>query len=280
LHPHLPRFIVRDHRNSTAGFAIALVLLTIALIAVILGALAASTRNVYNSRGNEKDRGQAASVNATAKSIENQIVSHIGGTGIKGYQLHAIRSGSTAQLNADGNLWRPAGNINPPAVLTDAYEGTACTTANQNKDNDPDGCTWYLTALDMGLGKPAPTTGATLAEAEIAVYTFPLKLFYCQQLNHNLLSSSLDQTPSPVFNPMQWNHLIAPTTANPRFANLTSIGTTTTTTPAAIACSNTACATPLAQPPTINGSPRNEFCGTGNNLGNNLNIYAKVVLVQ
>ena len=283
-------------QKRNAGFGLAIVLLAIVLIGVISAFIAQSFEPSESLEDKEGAKLDASNIVTGGQTFESQVGTYIATNGLKGYQLFAVRA--TSQVN---NLWRPAGGLVPPKVPTNAYVFPACSsgsTNNPTNDSDlgsasghGDGCAWYLTRVNMGIGKnklQGPTdqwTGSALTN-DLVAYSFPLRLVVCQQINNLLYNVSLDDTPVSMVATTLWGKLAVSDNTKvwaPVIALSGNARTTTNSTEfAQSGIYDTSGGSSVAGLPVIGGEGRTEGCGNGSLGGSGANIYTyyKVVLTQ
>lgn len=288
------------------GFALGLILIVVALIAIVTGAIAVGNRGASSVGKQEEERLGASFLLTTGKGFEVQIASYLSANNLKGYQLYAVMGGADAVRNNVANLWRPRGGLTPPKVAESSYvdtpiaaihgagatQGACALNPTYDTDTNGNGCAWYLGRVNLGLGRNVTTNGwlGSSLTNELIVYTFPLRLAVCQQTNNLLFAAPLNDAPLQIARVDVWGKLAANDGTN-RWAP------TVDATPADAAqdsrtavvsdqfsqggiASTTAGA---AAPPTINGEPRNEFCANANGglaAGTNIYTYVKTVYVQ
>jgi hypothetical protein len=240
----------------------------------------------------------------TGKGFEVQIASYLSANNLKGYQLYAVMGGTDAVRNNVANLWRPRGGLTPPKVATGSYvdtpivdihgagatQGACALNPTNDTDTNGNGCAWYLTRVNMGLGRntlpPSDQwTGSSLTN-DLIVYTFPLRLAVCQQTNNLLFAAPLSDAPVPLARVNVWGKLAANDGTN-RWApavGANSDSRTPTSAPEFLMGGIAGDAAGAATTPTINGEPRNEFCSNANlgglAAGTNMYTYVKTVYVQ
>jgi type II secretory pathway pseudopilin PulG len=271
------------HAEAQAGFALALILIVVALIALVVGFMARSSGDAGNLRNRDEARLEANGLIGSASSLQAQFSTYLATTGTKAYQIYAARGGAN---NANiANLYRPDGAIQPPKFNPRAYDTGAiadtCTGAGNNSDTDSNGCMWYLTRMNLGLGNniedPANAGVGSAMTNEVVAFTFPLRLSVCQQLNNNLSGADLNANPeaatlainawgklAPPAAGQQWSSVvpldqdagIVPTAAQGQFVNGTNF-------------------TDFL--PVINGSTRQNFCVSS---ADNRFVYGQTVFIQ
>lgn len=281
----------QHQRHQQAGFALALILIVVALIALVVGFMARSTGDAGNLQNKDEARLEANGLIGSASSLQAQFSTYLATTGTKAYQIYAARGG--ALQNNIGNLYRPDGAIVPPKFNPRAYDTGAiadtCTGNGNgnNSDTDSNGCMWYLTRMNLGLGNnivdpanPANNVGSAMTN-EVVAFTFPLRLSVCQQLNNNLSGENLNADPeaatlainawgklAPPVAGQQWSSVVNLTgNASTAFANAQFVNGTNF-------AANAGAATFL---PVINGSPRQNFCVSSTD---NRFVYGQTVFIQ
>ena len=287
------------------GFAIGLILIVVALIAIITGAIAVGNRGASSVGKQEEERLGASFLLTTGKGFEVQIASYVTANNLKGYQLYAVMGGTDAVRNNVANLWRPRGGLTPPKVAESSYvdtpiaaihgagatQGACALNPTYDTDNNPNGCAWYLSRINLGIGRNIldagqQWTGSALTN-DLIVYTFPLRLAVCQQTNNLLFAAPLSDNPVELQRVDFWGKLAANDGTNrwaPTVALLTGNSQNSTSDIEFVhgGIVGPAGAT-VAAPPTISGEPRNEFCGNANiglAAGTDIYTYVKTVFVQ
>jgi hypothetical protein len=287
-----------------AGFALGLILIVVALIAIVTGAIALGNRGASSVGKQEEERLGASFLLTTGKGFEVQIASYVTANNLKGYQLYAVMGGTDAAVrNNVANLWRPRGGLTPPKVAVTSYvdtpivdihgagatQGACALNPTNDTDANGNGCAWYLSRVNMGLGRNTLAagqqwTGSSLTN-DLIVYTFPLRLAVCQQANNLLFAAPLSDAPTPIVRVNVWGKLAANDGTN-QWAPLVGIKTNSTTPTSVGLLATGGINRPVgpvvaAAPPTINGEPRNEFCANANGvLPANIYTYVKTVYVQ
>jgi hypothetical protein len=187
-------------RSGQAGFAIGLVLLVVGLIAVIMAAIANSTRNSGNSVVLEGNR-------LGADLLLKQTGDWTGGfqrmavvAGIKPYQITVVRSTAATTFQVATNMLGPYGMIPDQVPLPAAYMDGCGTSINA--DNHAAGCMWYLSRGNLGEKTPydATTTATEAATADYFVYTFFLNDAVCRQINNVFYGDDIGLDPIVVSN--------------------------------------------------------------------------------
>ena len=275
--------------DAQAGFALGLILIVVALIALVVGFMARSSGDAGNLQNRDEARLEANGLIGSASSVQAQFSTYLATTGTKAYQIYAARGGAN---NANiANLYRPDGAIQPPKFNPRAYDTDAiadtCTGAGNNSDTDSNGCMWYLTRMNLGLGnnimESAASTNGSAMTNEVVAFTFPLRLSVCQQLNNNLSAADLNADPvaatlainawgklAPPAAGQQWSSVVdldqnaETAVANPQLVNDTNFA------------ANAGAATFL---PVINGSPRQNFC-VSSAAPNARFVYGQTVFIQ
>jgi type II secretory pathway pseudopilin PulG len=275
--------------DAQAGFALGLILIVVALIALVVGFMARSSGDAGNLQNRDEARLEANGLIGSASSVQAQFSTYLATTGTKAYQIYAARGGAN---NANiANLYRPDGAIQPPKFNPRAYDTGAiadtCTAAGNNSDTDSNGCMWYLTRMNLGLGnnimESATSTNGSAMTNEVVAFTFPLRLSVCQQLNNNLSAADLNADPvaatlainawgklAPPAAGQQWSSVVdldqnaETAVANTQFLNGTNFA------------ANVGAATFL---PVINGSPRQNFC-VSSAAPNARFVYGQTVFIQ
>ncbi len=292
------------------GFAIGLILVVVALMAIVIGAIALGNRGASSVGEQEEERLGASFLLTTGKGFEVQIASYLSANNLKGYQLYAVMGGTDAVRNNVANLWRPRGGLTPPKVATGSYvdtpivdihgagatQGACALNPTNDTDTNGNGCAWYLGRVNLGLGRNVLQAGQQWVGSsltnDLIVYTFPLRLAVCQQTNNLLFAAPLSDAPTPIVRVSAWSKSAANDGTN-RWAPLVAA------TPAAAAAdSRTPTSAPefsqgginqppggvlIAGQPIISGEPRNEFCSNANlglAAGTNMYTYVKTVYVQ
>lgn len=294
------------------GFAIALILIVVALMAIVIGAIATGNRGATTVGKQEEERLGASFLLTTGKGFEVQIASYVTANNLKGYELYAVqRAGATATAAEQAaftnvaNLWRPRGGLTPPKVAETSYEqapiaaihgagetrGACALNPTYDTDNNGNGCAWYLSRVNLGIGRNTMTpgdqwTGSSLTN-DIIAYTFPLRLAVCQQTNNLLFSAPLSDAPTRIVGVTAWGKLAANNNDN-RWAPIVVLPANSQNPTSAIEFSQGGINEPpggvlIAGQPIINGEPRNEFCGNANfglADGTDIYTYVKTVFVQ
>ena len=292
------------------GFAIGLILVVVALLAIVIGAIALGNRGASTVGKQEEERLGASFLLTTGKGFEVQIASYLSANNLKGYQLYAVMGGTDAVRNNVANLWRPRGGLTPPKVAESSYvdtpiaaihgagatQGACALNPTYDTDTNGNGCAWYLGRVNMGIGRNVlqagqQWTGSSLTN-DIIAYTFPLRLAVCQQTNNLLFAAPLSDAPTPIIRVDAWSKSAANDGTN-RWAPM--VGATP---PAAAVDSRNPTSDPefskggineppggvlIAGQPIIIGEPRNEFCGNANidlAAGTDIYTYVKTVFVQ
>lgn len=291
------------------GFAIGLILVVVALLAIVIGAIATGNRGASTVGKQEEERLGASFLLTTGKGFEVQIASYVTANNLKGYQLYAVMGGADAVRNNVANLWRPRGGLTPPKVAETSYEqapiaaihgagaaqGACALNPTYDTDNNGNGCAWYLSRVNMGIGRNTldagqQWTGSALTN-DLIVYTFPLRLAVCQQTNNLLFAAPLSDAPVQMQPVTGWNKLAANDGANqwaPVVAATPAAAAVDSRTPTNSAQFSSGgivgpAGATVAAPPTISGEPRNEFCANANiglAAGTNIYTYVKTVFVQ
>jgi hypothetical protein len=283
------------------GFAIGLILIVVSLLAIVIGAIALGNRGASSVGKQEEERLGASFLLTTGKGFEVQIASYVTANNLKGYQLYAVMGGTDAVRNNVANLWRPRGGLTPPKVAATSYvdtpiaaihgaatQGACALNPTNDTDTNGNGCAWYLTRVNMGIGRNTwaaeSTWGGSSLTNDLIVYTFPLRLAVCQQTNNLLFAAPLSDAPVQLSRVDVWGKLAANDGTNrwaPVVGATSDSRTATSATEYAQGGIAGDAATGAAAPPTISGEPRNEFCGNANNgLATNIYTYAKIVYVQ
>lgn len=290
------------------GFAIGLILVVVALMAIVIGAIATGNRGATTVGKQEEERLGASFLLTTGKGFEVQIASYVTANNLKGYQLYAVMGGTDAVRNNVANLWRPRGGLTPPKVAESSYvdtpiaaihgagatQGACALNPTYDTDTNGNGCAWYLSRVNMGIGRnildAGQWTGSALTN-DLIVYTFPLRLAVCQQTNNLLFAAPLSGAPVQMQPVTGWRKLAANDGANqwapvvaatPAAAAVDSRNPTNSAQFSSGGIVGPAGAT-VAAPPTISGEPRNEFCANANiglAAGTNIYTYVKTVFVQ
>jgi hypothetical protein len=295
------------------GFAIGLILVVVALLAIVIGAIATGNRGASTVGKQEEERLGASFLLTTGKGFEVQIASYVTANNLKGYQLYAVqRAGATAAEQAAftnvANLWRPRGGLTPPKVAETSYEqapiaaihgagatqGACALNPTYDTDTNGNGCAWYLSRVNMAIGRNVLQAGqqweGSSLTNDLIVYTFPLRVAVCQQTNNLLFAAPLSDAPVPLVHVFWWGKLAANDGTNrwapvvwatPAAAAVDSRNPTSAVEFSQGGIASTTAGT--AAPPTINGEPRNEFCANANSglaAGTNIYTYAKTVYVQ
>lgn len=283
----------QHQRHQQAGFALALILIVVALIALVVGFMARSTGDAGNLQNKNEARLEANGLIGSASSLQAQFSTYLATTGTKAYQIYAARGGTDAVRTNIGNLYRPDGAIVPPKFNPRAYDTGAiadtCTAAGNNSDTDSNGCMWYLTRMNLGLGNnivdpanPANNVGSAMTN-EVVAFTFPLRLSVCQQLNNNLSGENLDANPVAATLAINAWGKLAPPAAGQQWSSVVNLDQNAGTAPAAAQgqfvngtnfALNAGAATFL---PVINGSPRQNFCVSS---ADNRFVYGQTVFIQ
>jgi hypothetical protein len=285
------------------GFAIGLILVVVALMAIVIGAIATGNRGASSVGKQEEERLGASFLLTTGKGFEVQIASYVTANNLKGYQLYAVMGGTDAVRNNVANLWRPRGGLTPPKVAETSYEqapiaaihgaatqGACALNPTYDTDNNPNGCAWYLARVNLGLGRnvtPDGWGGSSLTN-DLIVYTFPLRQAVCQQTNNLLFAAPLSDAPTQIVRVNAWGKLGANDGTNP-WTPMVGAGANSQTPKSAANQHAGGINQPpggvlIAGQPIISGEPRNEFCGNANfDLvadGTNIYTYVKTVYVQ
>lgn len=285
------------------GFAIALILIVVALLAIVIGAIATGNRGASSVGRQEEERLGASFLLTTGKGFEVQIASYVTANNLKGYQLYAVMGGTDAVRNNVANLWRPRGGLTPPKIAESSYEqapiaaihgaatrGACALNPTYDTDNNPNGCAWYLSRVNMAIGRNILRAGQQWVGSsltnDLIVYTFPLRLAVCQQTNNLLFAAPLSDAPTQIVQVISWGKLAANNGANqwaPVVTPTTNSQNPTVSGEFAQGGITGPANTIVAAPPTISGEPRNEFCANANirlAAGTNIYTYVKTVFVQ
>jgi hypothetical protein len=290
------------------GFAIGLILVVVALLAIVIGAIALGNRGASTVGKQEEERLGASFLLTTGKGFEVQIASYVTANNLKGYQLYAVqRAGATAAAQAAftnvANLWRPRGGLTPPKVAETSYvdtpiaaihgaatQGACALNPTYDTDTNGNGCAWYLTRVNMGLGRNVAPDGwgGSARTNDLIVYTFPLRLAVCQQTNSLLFGAALTDAPVEMLNVLWWGKLAANDGTN-RWAPVVGAGGNSQTPNSAVEFSQggiNVSADRVPGLPVMNGEPRSELCSNAINAVNassvstNIYTYVKTVFVQ
>jgi hypothetical protein len=286
------------------GFAIGLILVVVALMAIVIGAIALGNRGASSVGKQEEERLGASFLLTTGKGFEVQIASYLSANNLKGYQLYAVMGGTDAVRNNVANLWRPRGGLTPPKVATGSYvdtpivdihgagatQGACALNPTNDTDTNGNGCAWYLSRVNLGIGRNTLDAGQQWVGSsltnDLIVYTFPLRLAVCQQTNNLLFAAPLSDAPTPIVRVNGWGKLAANDGTN-RWAPVveTTVNSSTGTARAEFSQGgiNGPAGATVAASPTISGEPRNEFCGNANiglAAGTDIYTYVKTVFVQ
>ncbi len=281
----------QHQRHQQAGFALGLILIVVALIALVVGFMARSTGDAGNLQNKDEARLEANGLIGSASSVQAQFSTYLATTGTKAYQIYAARGGAN---NANiANLYRPDGAIQPPKFNPRAYDtdviADTCTAAGNNSDTDSNGCMWYLTRMNLGLGnnimESAVSTNGSAMTNELVAFTFPLRLSVCQQLNNNLSGEDLNADPVAATLAINAWGKLAPPAAGQQWSSVVDLDQNAGTAPAAAQgqfvngtnfAANAGAATFL---PVINGSPRQNFC-VSSAAPNARFVYGQTVFIQ
>ncbi len=283
----------QHQRHQQAGFALALILIVVALIALVVGFMARSTGDAGNLRNKDEARLEANGLIGSASSLQAQFSTYLATTGTKAYQIYAARGGTDAVRTNIANLYRPDGAIVPPKFNPRAYDTGAiadtCTAAGNNSDTDSNGCMWYLTRMNLGLGnnimESTTSTNGSAMTNEVVALTFPLRLSVCQQLNNNLSGADLNADPVAATLAINAWGKLAPPAAGQQWSSVVNLDQNAGTAPAAAQgqfvngtnfAANAGAATFL---PVINGSPRQNFC-VSSAAPNARFVYGQTVFIQ
>jgi type II secretory pathway pseudopilin PulG len=277
--------------DAQAGFALGLILIVVALIALVVGFMARSTGDAGNLQNKDEARLEANGLIGSASSVQAQFSTYLATTGTRAHQIYAARGGAN---NANiANLYRPDGAIQPPKFNPRAYDTGAiadtCTAAGNNSDTDRNGCMWYLTRMNLGLGnnimESATSTNGSAMTNEVVAFTFPLRLSVCQQLNNNLSGEDLNANPVAATLAINAWGKLAPPAAGQQWSSVVNLDQNAGTAPAAAQgqfvngtnfAANAGAATFL---PVINGSPRQNFC-VSSAAPNARFVYGQTVFIQ
>ena len=279
--------------NRHRGFALALVLVVVALIGLIMAVLSRGTTSVSRVEDRDEARLQGSALITSVQTLQTQLSTNLASNGTKGYQLWAARGGTTVRTSIY-NLYRPEGGVTPPKFDERFYDSVAgvnpcadqSSTNKNNSDTDSNGCMWYITRVNFGLGSnlvDAASNGSAMTN-EIYVYTTPLKASICGQINNLLYQSLLsDTTPScgAAGNILLQTKLAPPlslTYANAqKWSSVVELTDNASTQQDGIIPNTVYDAGTPCTLPTINGAPRTEFCvrDSANNYQ-----YGKIVLIQ
>ncbi|MFN5174606.1 MAG: hypothetical protein ACK5GA_06895 [Holosporaceae bacterium] len=289
----------QHQRHQQAGFALALILIVVALIALVVGFMARSTGDAGDLRNKDEARLEANGLIGSASSLQAQFSTYLATTGTKAYQIYAARGGTDAVRTNIANLYRPDGAIVPPKFNPRAYDTGAiadtCTAAGNNSDTDGNGCMWYLTRMNLGLGNNVvgvdPVLGTELVGSamtnEVVAFTFPLRLSVCQQLNNNLNGADLNANLVLATSPGGWSingwGKLSPPVLNQRWSSWTTTSGDAAASGMGIEFMNGSIfpANPGAATflPVINGSPRQNFCVVSGSVDGFL-VYGQTVFIQ
>ena len=231
----------QHQRYQQAGFALALILIVVALIALVVGFMARSTGDAGNLQNKDEARLEANGLIGSASSLQAQFSTYLATTGTKAYQIYAARGGTDAVRTNIANLYRPDGAIVPPKFNPRAYDtgviADTCTAAGNNSDTDSNGCMWYLTRMNLGLGnnitENAGSTNGSAMTNELVAFTFPLRLSVCQQLNNNLSGEDLNADPVAATLAINAWGKLAPPAAGQQWSSVVNLDQNAGTAPAA-----------------------------------------------
>lgn len=273
--------------NNQAGFALALVLVVVALIGMIVASISLDTSSTQATATANEDRLAAGTLtrigSAAGDALNNMIYS-------KGNRVETIFADRVNNQTAAQNLLSSTGTWKIPQTNTNAYAidaaNATCTQNNfQNLENwtaaSNSSCYLYVTRVATSLG----SRGTTPTNSSYIVYSGLLTTTVGLQVNSLLWQDSLTLTDVPT------------TTGVPAPDGDTGLGKigvpTTLGNPTVIAkldgsAKGTSTAVPLAGTaatpglPVINGAARPEGVydsngATANTLTNG-NIYYKVLL--
>jgi hypothetical protein len=274
------------HKNRQDGFALALVLVVVALIGMIVASISLDTSSTQATATANEDRLAAGTLtrigSAAGDALNNMIYS-------KGNRVETIFADRVNNQTATQNLLSSTGTWKIPQTNTNAYAmdgGGTCTQDNfQNLENRPaastSSCYLYVTRVATSLG----SRGNTPTNSSYIVYSGLLTTNVGLQVNNLLWQGDLTLpdvpttagVPAPDGDTGLGKIGVPATLGNPTvIAKLdgTAKGTST-----AIPLAGTAAAPGL---PVINGAARPEGVydsngATANTLTNG-NIYYKVLL--
>jgi type II secretory pathway pseudopilin PulG len=277
--------------NRHRGFALALVLVVVALIGLIMAVLSRGTTSVSRVEDRDEARLQGSALITSVQTLQTQLSTNLASNGTKGYQLWAARGGTTVRTSIY-NLYRPEGGVTPPKFDERFYDSVAgvnpcanqSSTNKNNSDTDSNGCMWYITRVNFKLGSnlvDAVPNGSAMTN-EIYVYTTPLKASICGQINNLLYQSLLSDTTPSCAGAGLLTKLAPPLSltysGTQKWSSIVDLTANASAPQPGIVVPETVydAGTPCTLP-TINGAPRTEFCvrDSANNYQ-----YGKIVLIQ
>ncbi|MBM3602978.1 MAG: hypothetical protein FJX22_04290 [Alphaproteobacteria bacterium] len=276
----------RHCRYGQSGFALALVLVVVALIGMIVASISLDTSSTQATATANEDRLAAGTLtrigSAAGDALNTMIYS-------KGNRVETIFADRVNNQTAAQNLLSSVGTWKIPQTNINAYAidgGGTCTQANfQNLEDRPadstSSCYLYFTRVATSLG----SRGNTPTNSSYLVFSGLLTTTVGLQINNLLWQDSLTLTdvptttgvPAPDGNDGLGKIGVPATLGNPTVIATLAGGAKATNT--AVPLAGTA-ATPAL--PTINGAQRPEGVydsngATANSLTNG-NIYYKVLL--
>jgi Tfp pilus assembly protein PilV len=282
-----PVLFSRAHpRNSNSGFALALVLIVVALIGLIVAAISLDTNSNQATTTANEDRlaaGVTTRIGAAAGDALSTMVYSKGVRPEKLFELRNFNATPTNPYNYAENITGKTGAWTIPQINPNAYD-LAAGTCTQGQFGamtrlTTQGCFLYFTRIQSPLG----SRGNTPTDSTFIVYTAFLSTSVSQQINNLLWQNALTAVvpatnATPAANPAALGKIGWPSAAGAIATNLTDITNHSSILPTYLLAGTTA----APELPTINGAQRPEGVYDSNgataNDGTDGNIYYKVLL--